>query len=299
MPNLKNKPANPPLNALRAFESAARLQSFVKAADELSVSAAAIAQQIKSLEHWTDLKLFERKTRGVILTPAGESVRDAFVPVFDQLGLAVQKLRSISSPGQIQVAALPGIAQFWLSPILPEVRKRFPDTSISVNACENPPNMNREPIDISIYFNENPVQSGEYRLAQDIIFPVCAPSMLESIRCKSTQASITLFHDDKWRDDWNSWLSKSNEMQRDNTQGPIFSLYALAIEETKNGAGALIGHDMLVRPLLKTGELVKPFKKEVKLKRWLSIKLSASHTVNPVVGEIFEYLIDLSQSTAT
>ena len=295
MSNIKHRPVSPPLNALRAFEAAARLQSFVEAANELSVTAAAVAQQIKTLEHWADLKLFDRKTKGVILTPAGEMVRDAFIPVFDQLGLAVQRLRSISSPGQIQIAALPSIAQFWLSPILPEVRRRFPDTSISVNASENPPNMNREPIDISIYFDERPRGPGEYRLTQDIIFPVCAPSLMKAIQNKSSQAGITLFHDNKWSDDWNTWLSKSNEIQRDDTRGPIFSLYALAVEEVKNGAGALIGHDMLVRQFLKTGELVKPFKKEVKLKRWLTIKLSASHSVNPVVGQISDFLIELSQ----
>lgn len=289
------RPSGPPLNALRAFEAAARLQSFVDAARELCVTPAAVAQQIKVLEHWADLKLFDRMTKGVTLTPAGEMVRDDFVPVFDQLGLAIQKLRSISSPGQIQIAALPSIAQFWLSPILPEVRKRFPDTSISVSVMESPPNMNREPIDICIYFEDNPEQLGEYILARDIIYPVCAPSLLKPIRNKSMQATITLFHDNNWGNDWNTWLSKSKEMERTDTRGPIFSLYSLAVEEVKNGAGALIGHETLVGQYLKTGELVKPFKKEVKLKRWLTIKLSSSHKVNPVVAQISNFLIELSQ----
>lgn len=293
--SIKYRPGSPPLNALRAFEAAARHESFVDAANELSVTPAAVAQQIKILEQWADLKLFDRKTKGVALTPGGEIVRDEFVPVFDQLGLAIQKLRSISSSDQIHIAALPSIAQFWLSPILPEVRKRFPTTSISVSAMENSPNMNRDPIDICIYFEDSPKRANGYCLAQDSIYPVCAPSLLKPIQNKSLQSSITLFHDNNWSRDWETWLSKSKEMNRKDIQGPIFSLYSLALEETRNGAGALIGHETLVRQFLKNGELVKPFKKEVKLKRWLTMKLSNSHRVNPVVKQISDFLIELSQ----
>lgn len=295
MKTRKHRSPAPPLNALRAFEAAARLESFVYAANELSVTAAAVSQQVKILEHWADLKLFERKAKGVTLTAAGELIRDEFVPVFDQLGLAVQKLRSISSPDQIQIAALPSIAQLWLSPILPEVRKRFPDSSISVSVMENPPNMDRELIDIYIYFSDNPNNRGERNLAQDVIYPVCAPALLKSMQNRSAHTGISFFHDNSWSNDWNIWLSESNEMTGTDTRGPVFSLYSLALEEVKNGAGALIGHDALVRQYLKTGELVKPFKKEVKLKRWLTMKVSSSHTVNPVVGQISEFLIELSR----
>ena len=113
------RPKGPPLNALRAFEAAARRGSFSAAADELCVTPGAVAQQVKSLEAWAGARLFLRHAQGVELTALGLDVLPGFVAAFDRLGEAAQALRSQAAPDTIGIAALPSIAQLWLSPRLP------------------------------------------------------------------------------------------------------------------------------------------------------------------------------------
>ena len=116
----------PHLNALRAFESAGRLQSFAAAADELGVTAGAVSQHVKSLEAWAEGELFVRNAQGVVLTPLGEELLPGFTRAFDQLSDAVQDLRTKSAPNKISIAALPSVAQLWLSEKLGRLRQIAP-----------------------------------------------------------------------------------------------------------------------------------------------------------------------------
>ena len=121
----------PPHTALRAFEAAARHQSFAAAAQELCVTPAAVAQQVKSLEDWLGGPLFERRARGVVLTPRAQRAWPALAQALDQLGLAVQTLRTEVNTRELQLVALPAVDQLWLSPRLPALRVRrvhFPAT---------------------------------------------------------------------------------------------------------------------------------------------------------------------------
>jgi len=150
------KPKGPPLNALRAFESAGRLGGFSIAAEELHVTPGAIAQHVKALEGWFGADLFERRSQGVNLSALGESVLTDFSDAFDQLGAAVQTLHLRANPKHIRIAALPSIAQLWLSPRLPAIRTKAPDISISVTAMEHRPKLTREPFDLSIFYDDGP-----------------------------------------------------------------------------------------------------------------------------------------------
>ena len=197
----------PQLNALRAFEAAARLGSFARAADELSVTAGAIAQHVKSLEAWAGDRLFRRRAQGTELTALGASVLADFAGAFDQLGLAVQKLRSNAAPKAIRIAALPSIAQLWLSPRLPDIRATMPDVSISVTALEHVPNMMREPFDLAIFFEDHPVSDHSIVISRDVVFPVCAPVIAGRLNGPPDLANETLLHDTAWYDDWQNWLS--------------------------------------------------------------------------------------------
>ena len=105
------RPKGPPLNALRAFEAAARLGGFTPAADELCVTPGAISQHIKSLEDWAGSPLFVRRSQGVSLTELGESVAAEFSTAFDAMGNAVRALRTRAAQSSINIAALPSVAQ--------------------------------------------------------------------------------------------------------------------------------------------------------------------------------------------
>jgi LysR family transcriptional regulator, glycine cleavage system transcriptional activator len=142
----------PPLNALKAFEAAARHESFAKAAVELGVTPAAVSHQIKALEEWLGSALFVRHAQRLQLTVPGKSAMPAFFKAFDALGLAVQELRVAAPRVQVSIAALPSVAQLWLAPKLLALREAFPNIRASIYALEEPPNFRREPFDLALFF---------------------------------------------------------------------------------------------------------------------------------------------------
>ncbi|MEL6932158.1 MAG: LysR family transcriptional regulator [Pseudomonadota bacterium] len=253
------RPKGPPLNALRAFEAAARLGSFAKAAEELSVTPGAVSQHIKTLEDWVGVALFARKSQGVSLTSEGARLVPAFTQAFDALGVAVRDLRDAAPDRNIQIAALPSIAQLWLPSRMAALRQEFPDTRLSVTAMETPPNLKRETFDITIFLSEPDGGKDERILEHDTIFPVCSPGISARLRSVNDLRNETLLVDASWNLDWDMWASEVNLDLPNIKQASYYSLYALALEEACNGAGVLIGHKSLVEPSLIEGRLVKPF----------------------------------------
>ena len=253
------RPKGPHLNALRAFESAGRLKSFASAADELNVTPGAISKHIKALEAWAEGDLFQRNTRGVVLTPLGEELLPRFTHAFDKLGEAVQALRTQSAPNKISIAALPSIAQLWLSEKLGRLRQDAPDISVSVVAIESMPNLEREPYDVSFFFRHGPPDADEIELFEDRIFPVCTPEIADRLTSVADLANETLLHDSAWSEDWQNWLADFPDSPAIGQTGPVYSLFAVAVEEACNGAGILMAHEALVASRLKSGALVAPF----------------------------------------
>lgn len=268
------RPKGPPLNALRAFEAAARLGGFAVAAEELCVTPGAVAQHIKSLEAWAGADLFERRSRGVRITQLGAELLPEITRAFDCLGAASMKLRARASPTHIRIAALPSIAQLWLSPRLPHIRSRVPDIAISVTAMEHRPNLLREPFDLSIFWDTGDSPDGVISLDDDVMLPVCAPAVARTLNRPEDLTAAVLLHDSVLVDDWDAWLSEAAPGLGLDTRGPVFSLYSLAVEEAKNGAGVLIGHRALVERNLLDGTLVAPFDCPVKNRRRISIEVA-------------------------
>ena len=269
MPVSPPRPKGPPLNALRAFEAAARLGGFSKAAEELCVTPGAITQHIKALEEWVGVSLFERRSHGVRLPTAGKGLQPEFTAAFDRLGEAVHALKDVTDAPVVQIAALPSVAQLWLSSRLPRLRAENPQVQFSVTALEQPPNLLREMFDWSVFFDLPSDGPDEIILEEDVIFPVCAPEMAASLGGVNDLAQHTLLIDDTWADDWDLWAQEVGWDRSFTTANARFSLYALAVEEARNGAGVLMGHESLVRDDIETGRLVAPFGGRVKTGRAL------------------------------
>lgn len=286
------RPKGPPLNALRAFEAAARLGGFAAAADELSVTPGAIAQHIKALEAWVGAALFERRSQGVSLSRLGEITAADLGPAFDRLGEAVIKMRSQAPDTQIRIATLPSIAQLWLSPRLARIRAAVPGATVSIFATEKPPNLLREPIDLALFFESDVDKPNTIAVAQDVIFPVCAPSQAGLINNIDDLSGACFLHDTTWSDDWDLWLKANGHDAAFDTKGPTYSLYALAVEEAKNGSGILIGHEALVRPLLDAGSLVSLFDQPVVLDRHLCLTSAGPLRGNTVLARLVEAVSD-------
>lgn len=253
------RPSFPSLNALRAFEAAARHESFIGAAAELGVTPAAVAQQIKRLEDWAGRPLFHRLAHGLRLTADARAVLPHFSEAFDRLGSAVHALKVAARPAEIQIAALPSIAQLWLSPRLGPLRRAFPGLEISVVAMEEPPDFARELFDFGLFFlAQAPPGCMRRVITGDRLTPVCAPE-LRAAATPEGMAELMLLHDASWREDWARWLAHAGQGGIDAGRGVAFSLYSMAVEAAMAGDGVLIGHLCLVDRLLADGRLVAPF----------------------------------------
>ncbi|MBP6737118.1 MAG: LysR family transcriptional regulator [Rhodobacteraceae bacterium] len=258
MPVAPPRPKDLPLTALRAFEAAARLGGFAAAAAELGVTPGAVTAHVKALEDRLGATLFQRDARGVRLTALGARVLPGFVAAFDALGQAQHALRAEAAPRAVHIATLPAIAQLWLSPRLPALRAAMPEVAISITAMEAPPNLKRAPYDLSLF----PGDQGEL-IAEDEIFPVCAPALAARITCADDLRALPCLFDSAWAGDWALWAA--GVMPGFVPRGPVFSLYALAVEEAAGGAGVLMAHGALVAGHLARGALVAPLPQRVRL----------------------------------
>jgi LysR family glycine cleavage system transcriptional activator len=284
------KPAMPPLNALRAFEAAARLGGFKAAAAELAVTPGAVAQHVKALEAWAGAALFERMSHGVRLTELGETVIADFSSAFDRLGEAVLKLREIAGPATVRIAVLPSIAQLWLSARLPALRRIDPRTTISISALDQPPNLSREPYDLSIFFKPADAEFDGAVICRDELFPVCAPPLAAMLGEPADLAGMLFLHDDSLTGDWQKWLEYAAPGERINTAGPTFSLYSLALQEVQNEAGIMIGHEPLVRAGIRDGSLVAPFPQKLAIPVNLVVETPSPARPGSLIARIIEVL---------
>jgi LysR family glycine cleavage system transcriptional activator len=261
MPSSFSRSKSPSLNALKAFEAAARHQSFVKAAHELNVTAGAIAQQVKQLEDWIGCPLFQRSAQGIKLTPESQLALPMLSKAFDQLSDAVMALHHAGKPTEITIAALPSVALLWLSPRLPQLSAMFSDCFFSITAQEYPPNFRREPFDLALFYTDKEIEGvTRILLGKEELLPVCAPSLLrKGLATEMDLKSVRLLHDTVWRDYWRIWLDFAGMTSIDASKGSEFSLYSMALQAAINGAGVLIGRSGLVRDALETGQLIAPF----------------------------------------
>lgn len=257
------RPKMPPLNALRAFEAAARLGSIAAAAEELSVTPGAVSQQVRQLEGWAGRALFQRQAQGVTLTQAGAAVLPALSAGFDGLGQAARQLSDLRPDTRLSIAALPAIAQLWLGPRLGEIRAAFPALTPSIYALELPPNPARALFDLSLFLLRPEEAPGAMQLSPDLIAPVCAPEIAARLSSPADLMGETLLLDESWSADWTRWAEATGTALPELASAPRYSLYSLMVEDAKAGAGVMMGHGFLVAEALEKGTLVRPFALEV------------------------------------
>lgn len=291
MPVKPPRPRLPSLNALRAFEAAARLESFAKAADEIGVTAGAVTQQIRQLEAALGFAVFRRLPQGVALTEAAREALPRLTRGFDMLGQAVQALRDAQPHRPLAIAALPCIAQLWLSPRLPAMRAAFPDLQISISAMEEPPDPQRDPYDLSLFYREAAPQNGGLQFDADAILPVCIPALATKLTTPADLAAQTLLHDAVWRSDWARWLAFAAPGTKvDPGRGPAFSLYSLALDASLSGSGVLMGRMSLVGGHLAAGRLVAPFPQAMPTVDRLTLAAATAAGAHPRRAEIMGWL---------
>ncbi|MBM6580586.1 transcriptional regulator GcvA [Microvirga sp. BT689] len=264
----------PPLNALRAFEAAARHLSFEKAGDEIAVTASAVGQQVKSLEAWLGRPLFVRQpSRGVVLTPLGERYATSLSDILDRLDEATaQALRSDRS-NVITVSSMPSFASGWLIPRLGSLKERHPELEVRVSVDTRLTDFAREDVDVVIRFGQ-----GNYPglradlLMEEFFFAVCSASLLNDpkrpLREPADLRHHTLIHETVYSipdyTTWDRWLAAIGVEGVDTSRGPSFPHTYLCLQAAAAGQGVALATSVLIGDYLQAGRLVQPFLHQVK-----------------------------------
>ena len=258
----------PPLNAIRAFEAAARLGGFVKAAGELNVTPAAVSHQVKSLEAHLGVRLFNRQPRGLELTTAGLELLPDVTRGFAHFSRAVGALSGGQLAGRLTINAAPSLAALWLVPRLGSFNQAFPDIKVRILADEVAPDLNLGKVDIRIPYGTGRFPGFKSRLLmRDDVFPVCSPSLLNNrpLRRFSDLRDHILLHDidtdvDEPNMTWARWLRDAG-LNLEVPAGHVeFGNSVLLTEAAVRGQGVALGRTALVRDHLETGRLVRPLK---------------------------------------
>jgi LysR family transcriptional regulator, glycine cleavage system transcriptional activator len=255
----------PSLNALKAFEAAARHQSFTEAAGELFVTHAAISRHIRELEEHLGTQLFIRTGRGVVLTEAGRQLSVSLTPLFDQLAEATRAAAAQGATRKLNVSVEPSIASRWLVPRLGRFSTQHPDIELNIDPSNRLVDFRVEEQDLGIRYG-----SGQWtdvdavKLSDVAIFPVCAPSLLAGYErlAPADLKAFTLLHENRksW---WADWLSANGVAMEPGWKGVTFQNH-LAIEAAEAGQGIALGDQILCTDSIMEGWLARPFPAEIK-----------------------------------
>lgn len=272
----------PPLNALRAFEAGARHLSFVKAADELNVTPAAISHQVKALEEHLGVRLFRRRNRAIELTELGQACLPKLREGFDCLAAAIERVRAHERIRTLAISVAPSLAARWLTPRLHRFVAAHPDIDVRIRASTSLIDVQdkgfgggREQIasptedaDIAIRFG-----TGVYpgfradELLSVSVTAICSPRLLggeHPLRRPDDLQHHMLLKDDvvyfaAETPDWDVWLRAAGASDMDTSRGLRFSHATLALEAAVDGLGVALGNPVLAASELAAGRLVIPF----------------------------------------
>jgi LysR family glycine cleavage system transcriptional activator len=261
----------PPLNALRAFEAAARHRSFQRAAEELHVTAAAVSQQVKALEAQLGVSLFHRQPRGLVLSEAGKAYLPGVSAGLDRLSQATRHCLAGTPAGRLKISVLPSFASGWLIRRLPDFRTRYPEIELVVDADIRYVDLARSDIDLAIRYALLPDAAGTsglqwLPLLGEDIFPVCAPQLLNEspLRRFDDLRQHTLLHpltpapNEPWIQ-WQPWLDLAGIGRDALRPGLTFSDSSHLYQAARLGQGIALGRSALIADDLAEGRLVRPF----------------------------------------
>jgi LysR family transcriptional regulator, glycine cleavage system transcriptional activator len=263
----------PPLNACRAFEAAARLGSFSRAAEEMNVSAGAISHQVKILEGWIGRQLFRRRTNSVVLTDAARSLAPLINEALERLALGIEGLRGTGGATALTVSAQPDFALKWLIPRLPRFAALYPALELRLVTAYRALDLVREEIDLAVrYLDRAAVASGDVlaetggqlradHLLRADLTPIASPALFAPDRPHQPAAlrECTLLHVLSAPDDWRQWLAAARLRGVDAAYGPKFDSYALTSEAAAQGWGVALGRVGFIEADLASGRVVAPF----------------------------------------
>ncbi len=287
----------PPLTAIRAFEAAARHESYAKASRELCVTPTAISQQVSLLENHLQTKLFVRFANGLKLTSAGRMFLPELSSSLEQIANATSRIRSEHLQGSVTVGVLPAMAVHWLIPNLENFSSQFPDLHLSLHTS---PNLEfiTEDIDLKIRYFDG--KSSKYYcrfLMDEEVFPVCSPKLLnqDSLNSIADIKQFTLIHDIDGRrsQPWLGWKQWLGDIDLEVIPGFEFRDSISVMHAAINGLGVALGRSALIGDLLSSGQLIAPLKARKKADFSYYIEVDNKRINEPEIRAVVDWLTRL------
>lgn len=257
----------PPLNALRAFEAAARSGSYVAAAEELGVSPAAVSQQVKNLEEFLGKELFRRYNNRIVLTDAGQTIYSGASDALQSISAITEQVVSGRARSRLVISALPSVAERWMEPKLAAYAREKPNFRFELRSEEDMVDFARSEIDLRVSYGVNLYpEMATIPITRDEVLPVCSPAYLDRNPAAKTGGMTCVADDDlihtNWgpsfvsHPTWQAWFTEIGVARPDETRGFRIGKSSLALDMACDGFGVALGQRMMAADDLKAGRLV-------------------------------------------
>jgi LysR family glycine cleavage system transcriptional activator len=284
----------PPLNAIKAFEAAARLGSFTRAADELNVTHGAVSRQIRLLEDWLGVRLFLRTGRNAVPTQAGTELLAEAGPALDRLAAVSRQMQTRArARGLLHVSALPTFAMRWLIPRLPDFQRDHPGLELRIVTASTPAEQFRMDVDAVISGPSRQPGWVGTRFLGEARLPVLSPDLMRILPLR-TPADLewhTLLHASTLRDAWPRWMAAANVPDLTPARDQVFEHFYFAIQAALEGLGVVMGPLALISDELRAGRLLAPISEPALRTRGYSVYARETSTDAPGVAALRTWLV--------
>jgi LysR family transcriptional regulator, glycine cleavage system transcriptional activator len=290
----------PPLNAVRAFEVAARHVSFTKAAAELSVTHGAVSRQVALLEQWLGTPLFRRSSSQLTLTDAGRDYLTEVSAVLDRLAVASMYMKQQAAPTALRVNAPPTFTMRWLIARMSMFQRRNLDVDIRLTASLDPVNFQENTYDIAIRGSYAPTEDCiSLPFMTEIIAPVCHVDLKETLPLTQPQdlKAHTLISYATEPYAWAEWLTAAGAHELRPAGTLKFEHMYFALQAASEGLGVVLVPLFLVIDDVVAGRLCMPFGPLASKRRTYYANYPSSAKSSPVVNGFREWLMQEGRDT--
>ena len=283
----------PPLNALKAFEAAARSESFSRAAEELCVTPGAVSHQVKALEATLGIRLFNRERQRLVITEPGREYLAVVRDALDRIAVGTARLVQRQSCGVLTVSMSPDFAAKWLVRRLGRFAEKHPEIDLRISATERHVDFAREDVDLAVRHGDGGWPGLEVvRLCSERLFPVCSPRLVSG-RNRVTEASDLLRFPLLRLGDWKTWMRwfDAAGVADPVPRGPVLNQASMLIDAAVDGQGVALARTALAAWDLISGRLVSPVDVSLRMSNtyWIVCPKAVSGT--PKVAAFRDWLL--------
>lgn len=288
----------PSLNALAAFEAAARHLSLTKAAEELNVTPGAISKQVRMLEEELGKPLFLRRHRALELTLEGETMAAALREGFERISSTVRQVKTLGGQSSVTIGSTMAMAHLWLMPRMGAFWSSHQDIVVDHVISDNPHGLDRPDVDLRIRYGDGQwPDEFSARLYDDRIFPVASPDFVREHPVETlddlTKLQLLSVEGMDWT--WTTWAGFLREVgcpeRRLNVRR--FNSYVIAVQAARSGQGIALGWASLVTPLIEAGDLVQLTEAEIPASQSYFVTWSARRPLSRQASILRDWLLAL------